>query len=230
MSDKSKIILALDLDDNNKIQKIVSEVSNDIYGIKIGYQYLFNFGIKKLSFFKKKKLKIFFDFKLHDIPNTVSRATEALARFKPDMMTVHISGSESMLKFSKKYSKNIKIIGVSALTSLNKKDITKIYKRSNAEKLVRDMVKIAINAKIDGIVCSPKEIKLVKKISKNKLTIITPGIRPNKNKAKNDDQKRFLSPKRAIELGADYIVIGRPILNSKNPKKLVKSINEETKL
>ena len=92
------------------------------------------------------------------------------------------------------------------------------------------MVKIAVNAKIDGIVCSPKEIKLVKKISKDKLTIITPGIRPNKNKAKNDDQKRFLSPKRAIELGADYIVIGRPILNSKNPKKLVKSINEETKL
>ena len=92
------------------------------------------------------------------------------------------------------------------------------------------MVKIAINAKIDGIVCSPKEIKLVKKISKNKLTIITPGIRPNKKKAKNDDQKRFLSPKRAIELGADYIVIGSPIVNSKNPKKLVKSINEETKL
>ena len=90
------------------------------------------------------------------------------------------------------------------------------------------MVKIALKSKLDGIVCSPKEIKLVKDISKDKLIIITPGIRVGKKLVKNDDQKRILTPKEAIKLGADFLVIGRPILNSKNPKKLVKFINDQT--
>ena len=102
-----------------------------------------------------------------------------------------------------------------------------IYNRKNIEILIKDMVKLALKAKISGIVCSPKEIKLVKKISKNKLIIITPGIRIDTGKIKNDDQKRTLTPKKALSLGADYIVIGRPILNSKNPKKLVQLINEK---
>ena len=89
------------------------------------------------------------------------------------------------------------------------------------------MVKIALKNKLDGIVCSPNEIKLVKKISGNKLIIITPGIRLAKKSMKKDDQKRTLTPKEAIKLGADYIVIGRPILNSRNPKKLIQLINEK---
>ena len=91
------------------------------------------------------------------------------------------------------------------------------------------MTKIALKAKIDGIVCSPKEISIIKKIAGNKLKIITPGIRLNNNKIKNDDQKRTLSPREAVKLGADYIVIGRPVLNSKNPKKVIELINEQTR-
>jgi len=154
---------------------------------------------------------------------------KALNKFKPDMLTVHISGGEKMLLLTKKITNKTKLIGVSALTSLGKKDIYQIYNRPNAKKLVTDMVKIALKSKIDGIVCSPEEIKIVKKISKGKLIIITPGIRLLNNKVKNDDQKRVLGPKEAINLGANYIVIGRPLLNSKNPKKLVKLINEQTK-
>ena len=226
---KSKIIFALDTNNYNKIEKILKSISNDIHGVKIGYQFFFNFDSRGYNLIKKKKLKIFFDFKLHDIPNTVYEALKAIKVFNPEMVTVHISGGNKMLTFAKKNLKKIKIIGVTALTSLNNKDIKQIYKRSNTKKLVSEMVKIALKNKLDGIVCSPEEIEIVKKISKEKLLIITPGIRLDQKNIKNDDQKRIMTPGKAINLGADYLVIGRPILNSKNPKKLIKSINDETK-
>ena len=144
------------------------------------------------------------------------------------MLTIHISGGEKMLSLARRISGKTKLIGVSVLTSLNKNDIKLIYNRPNVKKLITDMTKIALKNKIHGIVCSPKEIKIVKKISKEKLIVITPGIRLLNKKIINDDQKRTLSPKEAISLGANYIVIGRPILNSKNPKKIIQSINEQT--
>ena len=228
MSFKSRIILALDSNNFSKIQNILSKISNEIYGVKVGYQFFFNFGTTGYKYLQNRKLKIFFDFKLHDIPNTVFMGIKALNKLNPSMLTVHISGGNKMLSLARKNRKKSKIIGVSALTSLDEKNISLIYNRSSAKKLVKDMVKIALKSKLDGIVCSPKEIKLVKDISKDKLIIITPGIRVGKKLVKNDDQKRILTPKEAIKLGADFLVIGRPILNSKNPKKLVKFINDQT--
>ena len=227
MNKKSKIILALDTNNLKKIIRIISLISKDIYAVKVGYQFYFNFGSKGIKIIKKYKLKIFFDFKLHDIPNTTLMAIKQIKKYKPDMLTLHISGGKNMLSLAKSKSKKIKLIGVSVLTSLDNKNMKSIYNRKNIEILIKDMVKLALKAKISGIVCSPKEIKLVKKISKNKLIIITPGIRIDTGKIKNDDQKRTLTPKKALSLGADYIVIGRPILNSKNPKKLVQLINEK---
>jgi len=229
MSSKSKIILALDSNNFLKIKNLLTKISKEIYGVKVGYQYFFKFEKKGLDFLKKYKIKIFLDLKLHDIPNTVYMGIKALNEIKSDMITVHISGGGKMLSLTKKMKNKTKLIGVTALTSLNKKDIRAIYNRPNAKKLVTDMTKIAIKNRLHGIVCSPKEIKIVKKVAKRKLIIITPGIRLKNNKIKNDDQERTLDPKQAINLGADYIVIGRPILNSKNPKKLVQSINEQTK-
>lgn len=229
MSSKSKIILALDSNNFLKIKKLLIKISKEIYGVKVGYQYFYKFEKKGLNLLKKNKIKILLDLKLHDIPNTVYMGIKALNKINPDMITVHISGGKKMLSLAKKIKSKTKLIGITALTSLNKKDIRYIYNRPNAKKLVTDMVKIAMKNKIHGIVCSPKEINIVKKIAKRKLIIITPGIRLINNKIKNDDQKRTLGPKEAIKLGADYIVIGRPILNSKNPKKLIQSINEQTK-
>jgi len=229
MSSKSKIILALDSNNFLKIKKLLIKISKEIYGVKVGYQYFYKFEKKGLNLLKKNKIKILLDLKLHDIPNTVYMGIKALNKINPDMITVHISGGKKMLSLAKKIKSKTKLIGITALTSLNKKDIRYIYNRPNAKKLVTDMVKIAMKNKIHGIVCSPKEINIVKKIAKRKLIIITPGIRLINNKIKNDDQKRTLDPNEAIKLGADYIVIGRPILNSKNPKKLIQSINEQTK-
>ena len=143
------------------------------------------------------------------------------------MITVHISGGEKMLKEAKKVSKKTKIIGVSVLTSLENNDLKKFYNIDNSKKLVSKMTKVALKSKIDGIVCSPKEIKIVKKISKKKLKIITPGIRLKNNNISKDDQKRIMQPKEAIKLGANYLVIGRPILNAKDPMKIINLINEE---
>ena len=166
MALKSKIILALDSNNFSKIQNILSKISNEIYGVKIGYQFFFNFGTIGHKYLQNRKLKIFFDFKLHDIPNTVIMGIKALDKLNPAMVTVHISGGEKMLSLARKNRKKTKIIGVSALTSLDEKNISLIYNRSSTKKLVEDMVKIALKSKIDGIVCSPKEIKFVKKYFK----------------------------------------------------------------
>ena len=229
MNSKSKIIVALDSNNFNKIKILLKKISDDIYGVKVGYQFFYNFNKKDYNLLKKNRLKIFLDLKLHDIPNTVNMGIKALLKLKPDMITLHISGGEKMLKAAKKVTKNIKLIGVSALTSLDKKDINQIYNRNNINKLITGMTKIALKANMDGIVCSPKEIKIVKKISKNKLIIITPGIRFLNKKIKNDDQKRSLGPKEAIKLGANYLVIGRPILQARNPLELINQINDQTK-
>lgn len=229
MSSKSKIILALDLNNYQKLKKLIKNISSDIYGVKVGYQFFYKFQKNGFDLLKKNKLKVFLDLKLHDIPNTVRMGILALEKFKPDMLTIHISGGEKMLISARQVTNKIKLIGVSTLTSLNNKDINQIYNRNSAKKIVTDMVKIALKTNLHGIVCSPKEIKIVKKISKGKLIIITPGIRLLNNKIKKDDQKRTLTPKKAIDLGADYIVVGRPIINAKNPKMIVKQINEQTK-
>ena len=126
--------------------------------------------------------------------------------------------------FNKK--RKVKILGVSILTSLNSIQTKKYYNEANIEKLVKNFVKFAQKNKLDGIVCSPLEIKMVRKILGEKLLIVVPGIRPKDYIKKNDDQKRFITPKEAINSGADFLVIGRPITNSKDPLKKIKQINQ----
>ena len=118
-----------------------------------------------------------------------------------------------------------KIIGVSILTSLDSIQTKKYYNDENLETIISNLVQSAINNNLDGIVCSPKEIKLVKKLSSKKLIIITPGIRPNNFLNTNEDQKRFMTPKEAIDLGSDFLVIGRPITTSLDPLEELKQIN-----
>ena len=130
-----------------------------------------------------------------------------------------------MMKASLIKPKYTKILGVSVLTSLNSQQTNKYYKEKNIETLVKKFVKYAERNKLDGIVCSPKEIKFIRKMVKKDFIIVTPGIRLEKFRKKSDDQKRVLSPKEAIDLGANFIVIGRPILESNNPLETIKKIN-----
>ncbi len=223
----NKIIVALDSNNIKKIKKLVHLLKNEVYGFKIGYEFFLNFGIDGYNQIKKISSKIFLDLKLHDIPNTVKNAIKAIEKLGPEFTTIHLSGGDEMQKLSiTKKKRRTKILGVSILTSLDPIQTKKYYKESNIKKLVRKFIKNAKLNGLDGIVCSPLEIELVKKEVGNSLLIVVPGIRLNNSKIKKDDQKRFVSPKKAIDLGADLLVIGRPITSAKNPLIAIKEINE----
>ena len=220
-----KIIVALDSNNFSEIEKLVKSLKKDVHAFKIGYQFFFNFGLIGYKKIYSICPKIFLDLKLHDIPNTVKNGLEALNKIKPILTTIHISGGDEMMKSSVKDKRFTKILGVSILTSIDSKQTKKFYNQKNVSILVKKFAKFAKKNGLDGVVCSPKEIKVIRKVTGKNFIIVTPGIRL-KNKIESDDQKRIETPEKAIEMGANYLVIGRPITKSKNPLKTLKEIND----
>ncbi len=221
-----KVIVALDSNDLSKIKKIVTKLKSEVYAFKIGYEFFLNYGIKGYKEIKKISPKIFLDLKLHDIPNTVSKGIRAIEKLKPLLTTIHISGGDEMIRASIIERKKTKILGVSVLTSLDSRQTKKYYNEKNIKNLVKKFVKQARKLGLDGIVCSPREIKYVRQETGKNFLIVTPGIRINKSDRNKDDQKRVLNPIEAIKLGANLIVIGRPITKSNNPLESLKKINK----
>ena len=219
-----KIIVALDSDDLNKTIKLVRSLKKEVYAFKIGYQFFFNFGLTGYKKIYSICPKIFLDLKLHDIPNTVEKGLKALIKIKPVFTTIHISGGDEMMKSTRIKGKETKILGVSILTSMDKQLTKKYYNETDVSNLVRKFARFAKKNRLDGVVCSPKEIKYIRREIGKNFIIVTPGIRIN-NKIKSDDQKRIETPKKAIDLGANYLVIGRPITESEHPLKVLKEIN-----
>tara|TARA_Y100000590_G_scaffold310983_1_gene351338 strand:+ start:88 stop:768 length:681 start_codon:yes stop_codon:yes gene_type:complete len=218
-----KIIVALDSSNINDCIKLVDLIKDHVFAFKIGYQFFFNFGLSGYKKIQEKKVKIFLDLKLHDIPNTVKEGIKAISSLNPYFATIHISGGDEMQKSVIKNKNNIKVLGVSILTSISNLESKKYYNETNISNLVK---KFVINAKennLDGVVCSPQEISLISDLSSDDFVIVTPGIRLENEEA--NDQKRFMTPKEAINLGANYLVIGRPITKSSDPLKKIISIN-----
>ena len=222
-----KIIVALDLDNINKAIKLVRKIKKEVFAFKIGHEFFYSFGIEGYKKIYNICPRIFLDLKLHDIPNTVQKGLKAIAKLKPIFTTIHISGGDDMQKISKlKNNDKTNILGVTILTSLNEKQTFKYYKENNVNILVKKFAKYAKKNNLDGLVCSPLEIKEVREEVGNKMILVVPGIRTEKKLfRKKDDQKRTLTPKEAVDLGADFLVIGRPIIESKNPLETVKKIN-----
>ena len=223
-----KIIVALDLDNIKKAIKIVNELKNEVYAFKIGHEFFYNFGIKGYKEIYNICPKIFLDLKLHDIPNTVQKGLKAILKLNPIFTTIHISGGDEMQKLSVlKNNKKTFILGVTVLTSLDEKQTLKYYKEKNVNILVKKYANYAKKNNLSGLVCSPLEINIVRKEVGGKMILVVPGIRPSKKfPSKKDDQKRTLTPKEAIDLGADFLVIGRPIVESINPLETIKKINK----
>ena len=223
-----KIIVALDLDNIKKAIKLVKKLKKEVYAFKIGHEFFYNFGIKGYKEIYNICPRIFLDLKLHDIPNTVQKGLEAIFKLNPIFTTIHISGGDEMQKISAlKNNKKTNILGVTVLTSLNEKQTLKYYKEKNVNILVKKFASYAKKNNINGLVCSPLEIKVVRKEVGKKMILVVPGIRPEKKSLSiKDDQKRILTPKEAINLGADFLVIGRPIIESKNPLETIKKINQ----
>ena len=222
-----KIIVALDLDNINKAEKLVKKLKKEVNAFKIGHEFFYNFGISGYKKVYNICPNIFLDLKLHDIPNTVQKGLKAISKLKPIFTTIHISGGDDMQKSSiLKKNKKTNILGVTILTSLDKKQTLKYYKEKNINNLVKKFANYAKKNNLSGLVCSPLEINIVRKEVGKKMILVVPGIRPNKrSSSKKDDQKRTLTPKEAINLGADFLVIGRPITESPNPLETVKEIN-----
>tara|TARA_Y100000816_G_scaffold221914_1_gene166903 strand:+ start:1822 stop:2496 length:675 start_codon:yes stop_codon:yes gene_type:complete len=221
---KNKIFIACDSNNTNKINEIIKKTQNS--KIHIGYKFGLEFLNSKngRNFVSKLKNKIIFaDLKIHDIPNTCVSTIKAIKDLKVNYLTIHISSGLEAIKAAKRAVGKTKLIGVTILTSLNNKALKEIGYNRNAKKLVLHQARLASKAKLDAIVCSAQEAKIVKKVFKKE--IITPGIRFN---SKNNDQKRTLTPKQAFRNGSDWIVIGRPITKGNiknNIKKLIDHLN-----
>jgi orotidine-5'-phosphate decarboxylase len=221
---KQPLFVAVDTNNHKRASEIINATKNYIYGVKFGLEFFCSKGGREaVKKFKNKNVKIFLDLKLKDIPNTVYKSIKSLRDISPDYLTIHASGGLEMMKAAKKAqsetNKKMKILAVTILTSLTNKDLKQIGSNKPIQTQVQKLAQTARLAKIHGIVCSAHEIKRVKKVSKN-FEIVVPGIRISN---KVQDQKRVMSPKQALKLGATHLVIGRDITKG-NPKTNIKKV------
>ncbi len=220
-----KIFVACDSTKIKKVKEIIN--STQISKFKIGYKFGLEFvnsknGRKFISTLRKKV--IFLDLKLNDIPNTCLSTVKAIKDLKVNYLTIHISSGLEALRAVKKISGKIKVIGVTTLTSLTQKSLKEIGYDKKLNSLIIQQARLASRAKLDGLVCSAREVRVIKKIFKKE--IITPGIRIDK---KINDQKRVMTPLDAFKNGSDWLVIGRPITKG-NIKKNIQKLNDHLNL
>lgn len=222
--ENNPIICAIDSFDLGHSYKLASSMVGKIAAIKLGLEFFtycgFN-GVKKIA---ELGIPIFLDLKLHDIPNTIKKTAAILKKLDIAMLTVHISGGINMLNVVvKEFSEtNIKTIGVTILTSLSNQDLLTINMKYNTSTQAVLFAKIAQSCKLSGVVCSGNEISKIRKECGENMTLIVPGIRADLDSI--DDHKRTITASQAIKLGADYLVIGRPITDNDNPIAIIENI------
>ncbi len=207
-----KLIVALDFDNADKALNFLNNLDPNKCLVKVGLELFISEGWKILDLISDRGFEIFLDLKLHDIPNTVAKSIKKISNFNVALTTVHLSGGMSMLEAASSEKGNIKILGVSILTSLSKEEIFEITD-TNFDAYFNNLISIASSSNVDGVVCSPNELDRLKNFNKLK---VVPGIR---NDVSDDDQKRVMTSTEAYHKGADFIVVGRPITKSKDPKK-----------
>ncbi len=225
---KNPIYCAIDTSNIDDAINIINQISPYVGGIKLGLEFFTSCGIKGIEKISKFELPLFLDLKLYDIPNTVKKSLQNILALNPTYTTLHISGGSEMLKecvgLKKELNSKTNLIGVTILTSFDDDSINEVGISGTVNKNVENLSKLAFDCGLDGIVCSAMEIKKIKETFGSKLETVIPGIRNNTDKS--NDQKRTLSAKEAITLGADILVIGRPITEANNPSEAAKSIFE----
>ena len=221
-----KIIVALDVASKKEALLLVEQLRTQISFFKIGLQLYTAAGPDVVREIAATGAKVFLDLKLHDIPNTVAKAVESAASLDVQMLTIHLSGGGHMVRAAVARRKNnMSILGVTVLTSTDEKALREVGVRSTTEEYVLQLAKLGVEAEIDGLVASAHEIKSLRAEFGGKIKIVVPGIRPSW--AETGDQKRVMTPREALEAGADYLVIGRPVTAHKNPREAVEKILEE---
>ena len=215
------IFVACDVSSQKEILDLLELIHEDISGIKIGLQYITQRSPKEIRELSKFKKPIFYDGKFFDIKNTLVESVKSLKSLNVSYATVHLLNGLDALKSANKAAKeiNLNLLGVSVLTSFGDEDLENLGFNSNVEEQVKKLIKIAVESNLFGVICSPLEIKMIKKIAPN-LKCFTPGIRMENEK---DDQKRTMTANDAINEGSDCLIIGRPITRG-NPKINIKNI------
>ncbi len=218
----SPIYVAIDTPELARAKEIVAKVRNHVGGIKLGLEFFCANGHHGVHEMAKIGLPIFLDLKLHDIPNTVAKAVQALHVLEPAILTVHAAGGRAMLEDAKAAAgRHTKVVAVTVLTSLDASDLNEIGVDRNATAQVERLADLAQDAGLDGIVCSGEEVGHVRRRWPGGFFVV-PGVRPSGGKL--GDQKRAVTPRAAIDAGASIIVIGRPIVQAKDPDRAAREI------
>ncbi|UCD19105.1 MAG: orotidine-5'-phosphate decarboxylase [candidate division WOR-3 bacterium] len=235
---RDKLIMSLDMTDLLEIKALVEKLGERITHYKVGAIPFTYFGIDLVAFLKGLDKKIMFDLKYHDIPNTVARACDGAIAMGVDLITVHTSGGFSMLEEAVKAvmsgagqaeSRRPKLLGITVLTSIDEAYFRDLF--GNVERTLDDQVtflaQLARSAGLDGVVASPREIEKIRECCGDDFLIVTPGIRLAEKDVSGDDQARTMTPGQAIKAGADYIVVGRPIVKATDPVTAAEGILKE---
>ena len=217
----NKIFLACDVSTQKEILDLLEIIHEDISGIKIGLQYITQRSPEEIRELSKFNKPIFYDGKFFDIKNTLIESIKSLKDLKISYATVHLLNGLDALKAANQAAReiNLNLLGVSVLTSFSDEDLGNLGFNNKVEDQVKLLIKVAVEAKLYGVICSPLEIKMIKEIAPN-LKCFTPGIRIETNK---DDQKRTMNANDAIRAGSDCLIIGRPITKG-DPKENIKNI------
>jgi orotidine-5'-phosphate decarboxylase len=223
---RDKIIVALDVPAKADAHDLVKRLTPEISFFKIGLQLYIAEGPDIVREIRDKGAKVFLDLKLHDIPNTVARAVESAASLGVQMLTVHLSGGEAMLRAAVSVRPaNMSILGVTVLTSLTEETLHQVGVSERINDHVLRLAQLGREAGINGLVASPFEAKTLRAEFGDNIKIVTPGVRPSWSET--GDQKRFMTPREALQNGADYLVVGRPITSHPRPLEAVEKILAE---
>ena len=218
----SRIFVALDTPDIESAKSIAARVRNHVGGIKLGLEFFAANGRQGIKEMAELGLPIFLDLKLHDIPNTVGKAVQALRPLEPAILTVHASGGRSMMEDAKAAAPTgTKVVGVTVLTSLDESDLRSIGVEADPHAQVERLTSLAREAGLDGLVCSGNEVAAAKKLWPDGFFVV-PGLRPADGQSA--DQKRVMTPRKALDNGASILVIGRPITQAEDPDEAARAI------
>jgi len=223
---KNPIFCAIDTTDIEKAKRLIGAVSPYVGGIKLGLEFFTHHGAEGVKRVMPEGMPLFLDLKFHDIPNTVAGAVRALSGLNIFMFTLHAGGGASMMRAAAEAAAQLptkpKSLGVTILTSMVEADMETLGIQLSIAQQVEKLATLAKQSGIDGAVCSPHEIAALRKKLGNEFLLVVPGIRPAGAAA--GDQKRIMTPKEAMDLGASYLVIGRPITDAANPTAAAEDI------
>lgn len=224
-SQNERLIVALDVSDNQQARQLVEILGETVSVYKIGLELLMSGEFFELvRWLQNREKRIFADIKFFDVPATVARAVRNLARWGVDFATVH--GNQAMMEAANQEKRDMCLLAVTALTSLDQHDLQDLGFSCNPEELVVSRAHRAIEAGLDGVVCSGLETRTLRQVLGSRFLIATPGIRPVVNTAP-DDQKRVSTAWDALAAGADYVVVGRPVRDAVDPRRVAESLQQE---